>query len=473
MTRHRLCVIGDALLDIDWEGEVRRVCRDAPAPVVDSPAEHTRPGGAALAASLAAAAGGDVTLVTALSRDEDGRHLAQLLAAAGVAVVDLGLDGPTPVKLRLRSGGRSLARVDRGCDPVVPPGPWTTAASSAIGDADAVLVSDYGRGLAALPEVAGTPSVGPAGPPMVWDPHSAGPRPPATAALATPNEGEALDLAATLGVDGAAGAIPDLLDLASALRTSLGCPIALTAGERGAVLAEPAAPLPVVVPTRPVRGDACGAGDAFAAHVALALATGASRREAVEAGVVAARSYVEGRSGPMPAPLSTPVPDEAGIVVSLSMHRDPSPQPAPDDVPGAGGVVVAAGGCFDVLHAGHVRLLEDARRLGDRLVVLVNGDASVRRLKGPGRPLNPLPDRMAVLHGLACVDEVVAFDEDTPSRALRALRPDLFVKGADYEGADLEEREVMAQWGGQVVLVPLVEGRSTTRIIGIAAAAGA
>ena len=135
--------------------------------------------------------------------------------------------------------------------------------------------------------------------------------------------------------------------------------------------------------------------------------------------------------------------------------------------------MVAAGGCFDVLHAGHVQLLEHARSLGDHLVVLVNGDASLRRLKGPGRPLNPVADRVAILRSLACVDDVVAFDEDTPCRALRALRPHLFVKGADYEGTDMEERQVMARWGGQVVLVPLVDGRSTSRLIDSAAAAGA
>ena len=150
MVRHRLCIIGDALLDIDWEGEVRRVCRDAPAPVVDAPVETARAGGAGLAATLAAGAGAEVTLVTALSPDADGRRLAELLAGAGVDVVDLGLDGPTPVKLRVRSGGQSLARVDRGCEPVVAPGSWNDAATAAIASADAVLVSDYGRGMAAL-----------------------------------------------------------------------------------------------------------------------------------------------------------------------------------------------------------------------------------------------------------------------------------------------------------------------------------
>jgi D-beta-D-heptose 7-phosphate kinase / D-beta-D-heptose 1-phosphate adenosyltransferase len=474
VARPRLCVIGDALLDLDWDGDVRRVCRDAPAPVVDSPTEHACPGGAALAATLAAGAGADTTLVTALSRDREGRRLARLLARAGVAVVDLGLDGPTPVKLRLRSGGQSLARVDRGCDPVVPPGRWTAAAGAAVAHADAVLVSDYGRGLAALPEVIDGAPAGLPGPPLVWDPHSSGPRPPVAVTLATPNESEALDLAAALGIDGTTGSVPHLVDLAAALRAALGCAVALTASERGAVLAEPGASLPVVVPTRPARGDACGAGDAFAAHGALTLATGGSRRAAVEAGVVAARSYVAGRTGgaaPSDLRPGEASADPTGAVVPLVPAA--GPPAAATAIRRSGGVVVAAGGCFDVLHAGHVQLLENARYLGDHLVVLVNGDDSVRRLKGPGRPLNPLHDRVAVLQSLACVDEVVAFDEDTPSRALADLRPHLFVKGADYEGAELEERQVMAQWGGQVVLVPIVEGRSTTRLIGVAAAAGA
>jgi rfaE bifunctional protein nucleotidyltransferase chain/domain len=134
----------------------------------------------------------------------------------------------------------------------------------------------------------------------------------------------------------------------------------------------------------------------------------------------------------------------------------------------AGGLVIAAGGCFDVLHTGHVRLLEEARQLGDYLVVCLNGDDSVRRLKGPGRPLNLAEDRATVLRSLASVDAVIVFDEDTPCRVLRTLRPHLFVKGTDYQGVDLEEREVLAEWGGQVVLLPVVGGRSTTRLISAA-----
>jgi D-sedoheptulose 7-phosphate isomerase len=134
----------------------------------------------------------------------------------------------------------------------------------------------------------------------------------------------------------------------------------------------------------------------------------------------------------------------------------------------AGGRLVAAGGCFDLLHAGHVDLLQRARALGDALVVLLNDDRSVRRLKGPTRPLVPAEDRAAVLQALECVDAVAVFGEDTPEQVLRHLRPDVFCKGGDYEGRSLPEEEVLATWGGRLVVLPLVQGRSTTRLVDLA-----
>ena len=130
-----------------------------------------------------------------------------------------------------------------------------------------------------------------------------------------------------------------------------------------------------------------------------------------------------------------------------------------------GGTVVATGGCFDLLHAGHVRMLERARELGDCLIVCLNSDASVRRLKGDDRPLVEQDDRAAVLRGLACVDAVAIFDEDDPRRVLETLRPHVWVKGGDYAVSELPEAATLAEWGGRAVLVPYVAGRSTTRLI--------
>jgi D-beta-D-heptose 7-phosphate kinase/D-beta-D-heptose 1-phosphate adenosyltransferase len=131
----------------------------------------------------------------------------------------------------------------------------------------------------------------------------------------------------------------------------------------------------------------------------------------------------------------------------------------------AGGTVVATGGCFDLLHAGHVATLRAARGLGDCLVVCINSDDSVRRLKGPARPLVSAPDRARVLEALEFVDAVVVFDEDTPAQVLDRLRPDVWAKGGDYAGADLPEAAVLRSWGGQAVVLPYLEGHSTTALV--------
>jgi D-beta-D-heptose 7-phosphate kinase/D-beta-D-heptose 1-phosphate adenosyltransferase len=463
-----LCVVGDALLDVDWNGTVDRVCRDAPAVVLDTPDERVRPGGAALAAVLAAGSGAEVVLVTALSEDADGQRLADLLERAGVGIVDLGLVGPTPVKLRLRAGDHSIARVDKGCSPTVPPGRWSASAKAAIAKADALLVSDYGRGVAALPEVASAVASFPG--PTVWDPHREGPLPPVATTLTTPNHVEAHHISGGAGPP--PDRLPDVVCLARKVAARLGCRTVVTAGPLGAVVADGGS-APTVVPAAPVHGDPCGAGDRFAVSAVLALAGGASVVAAVERAVADAGAFVAGGNEagmPAGAPLT---PDGRDLVVRL---RPGGPITEVTDVATtaaavrrAGGLVVAAGGCFDVLHTGHVRLLEEARQLGDYLVVCLNGDDSVRRLKGSGRPLNVAEDRATVLRSMACVDAVIVFEEDTPCEVLRVLRPHLFVKGADYQDVDLDERQVLAEWAGEVVLLPLVCGRSTTGLLSAAA----
>ncbi|MGW7193986.1 D-glycero-beta-D-manno-heptose 1-phosphate adenylyltransferase, partial [Streptomyces sp. NPDC054838] len=144
--------------------------------------------------------------------------------------------------------------------------------------------------------------------------------------------------------------------------------------------------------------------------------------------------------------------------------RERDPFALAREVRARGGTVVATGGCFDLLHAGHVGLLESARRIGDCLIVCVNSDASLGRLKGQGRPLNPLADRMRVLEALGSVDAVAPFEEDTPARLLGRLRPDVWVKGGDYSAGELPEAEVLRQWGGQAVVLPYLDGRSTTSL---------
>jgi rfaE bifunctional protein nucleotidyltransferase chain/domain/rfaE bifunctional protein kinase chain/domain len=445
----RLVVIGDALLDRDLDGRAERLAPDAPVPVVDALEPHDRAGGAGLAAALAAGAGHDVTLVCALGRDAAGARVAELLAEAGVRVCDLGLRGATPEKARVRVAGRALVRLDSGGD-ADGCGPLTADARSALDGAGAVLVSDYGRGVAAEPSVrAALARLGPT--PIVWDPHPDGPDPVSGCVLVTPNQAE-LERAAPVAA--AAGPIALAEDRARVLRErwhAVG--VCVTLGGRGALLVGARGPAVAVPAPRVAVPDPCGAGDCFAATAAGRLATGALPSEAVRAAVAAASAFVA-----------------AGGAAGWSAG-DPAPPPAPgapelaERVRGEGGTVVATGGCFDLLHAGHVRALEAARALGDCLIVCLNSDASVRRLKGADRPLVGQEERAALLAALRCVDAVTVFEEDDPRAALRALRPHVWAKGGDYAIADLPEAATLAEWGGRAVVVPYVAGRSTTRLI--------
>jgi D-beta-D-heptose 7-phosphate kinase/D-beta-D-heptose 1-phosphate adenosyltransferase len=451
-----LLVVGDALLDRDIEGRAERLCPDAPVPVVDELREESRPGGAALAAALAAADGRGVTLVTALADDEPGRELAGLLLQSGVRVLDLGLDGPTPQKVRIRGSGQPLLRLDHGPTTPGAVGECTDAVREAVERAAAVLVSDYGRGVAAQPGLRSLLAKMSPRTPVVWDPHPCGSEPVPGVRLATPNRSEAA--AAAPDAPGAAGdGVAEATAMARALAARWrAVAVVVTRGTDGAVLVNGDGP-PLVVPAPAVeRGDPCGSGDRFASAAAGLLADGALPSEAVVGAVGSASAFVAagGAAGfRLPHP-EEPAREQAADVVSRVRAK--------------GGTVVATGGCFDLLHAGHVSTLESARALGDCLVVLLNSDASVRRLKGPDRPLVAQGDRGAVLAALACVDAVVVFDEDTPETALERLRPDIFAKGGDYAVGNLPETATMARWGGQVVILPYVEGRSTTNLLSLA-----
>jgi len=447
-----LLVVGDSLLDRDLEGRAERLCPDAPVPVLDELTSRSRPGGAALAAALAASDGRPVTLLTALAGDAAGRELAGLLDSCGVRVVDLGLEGGTPEKVRVRTSGQSLLRLDHG--PSVPGtvGACSGAARAAVEQAAAILVADYGRGVAAQPGLRRLLEDVSPRTPVVWDPHPRGPEPVPGVRLVTPNRTEA---AAMAGPAPDSKAVGDGLAAVTARARALAArwqalAVAVTRGDEGAVLVNGDGP-PLVVPTPHIgNGDPCGSGDRFASTAAGLLADGALPSEAVVAAVAAASAFVAAGGA---AGFSPPTQPPDGVRDPLDRARE------------RGGTVVATGGCFDLLHAGHVATLEAARLLGDCLVVLLNSDASVRRLKGPDRPLVSEADRAAVLSALACVDRVVIFDEDTPETALEAVRPDVFAKGGDYAVGDLPEAAAMARWGGQVVILPYLEGRSTTSLL--------
>ncbi|HET7329075.1 MAG TPA: PfkB family carbohydrate kinase [Nocardioidaceae bacterium] len=467
-----LVVIGDALLDVDVIGRAQRLCPDAPVPVLDELTEQPRPGGAALAAALAADDGNDVVLITPLGDDEAGEQLRALLEPRGLRLVALPQQGGTVVKRRVRSGGQSLLRLDSGGGrahlDALP-----SAAEEALSDPSGVLVSDYGRGLTAVAAVRDRLTELARTVPVVWDPHPRGSRPVPGVRLVTPNAAEAAafalppaDTDRATGAAGAAAAPSARTDVAlhGARAAQLvhrwqAHAVAITRGSEGAVLSHGhGSPMVLLAPSVQCL-DPCGAGDRFAATAAQLLATGAVTSEAVQRAVDSAAVFVACGGA-------------AGVLQPSGPPRDDTPEPSAVAVvrrvrerPDGAGAVVATGGCFDLLHAGHVASLRAARRLGDCLVVCVNSDASTRRLKGPTRPLVPAADRVRVLEALECVDAVVVFDEDTPADALRELRPDIWAKGGDYEAQDLPEAAVLEEWGGQAVVLPYLAGRSTTRLV--------
>ncbi|GIH51464.1 rfaE bifunctional protein, domain I/rfaE bifunctional protein, domain II [Microbispora rosea] len=465
-----LVIVGDSLLDVDVEGTADRLCPDAPVPVVEGQAEHHRPGGAGLAALLAARDGTRVVLITALGDDPSGRCLEDLLSPT-VEIVRLPLRGTTVRKARVRARGQTLVRIDTGDGRAMGrPGQIASAsafarAADALAAASAVLVADYGRGVADLMR---EPLRG-LDVPLVWDPHPRGSLPVRGCALVTPSEAEARGMCEEPYVSPERTARRLVRDLDAEA-------VAITLGERGAMLARRGGRFgPVPVPHVASGTDACGAGDRFAAAAALALADGASTEDAVARAVGEATRFVE-----------------EGGAAALRLHHSgqhrpgrhcPAAEPPVPFAPGAsafevaaavraaGGRLIATGGCFDLLHAGHVSLLRRARALGDALVVCVNSDDSIRRLKGPSRPLVSERDRVEVLRALGCVDAVTVFGEDTPSEVIERLCPDVWVKGGDYDERSMPEAEAVRRAGGEVVILPTVPGYSTTGLIAAARAA--
>jgi D-beta-D-heptose 7-phosphate kinase / D-beta-D-heptose 1-phosphate adenosyltransferase len=449
--RRPLVVVGDALLDRDVDGSVERISPEAPVPVVDDPTMRARPGGAALAAGLAASDGRDVVLVTALAGDRGAEELLPGLEHQGVEVVDLGRTEPTPEKLRVRADGRTLLRVDRNCRPSRING-FGAEAREAIRSAAAVLVSDYGYGVAADPRLRRELERVPASVPLVWDPHQRGPHPVAGVLLATPNRAEGKAFALDVEGDDLAAETRRARALAERWGAVNVC---ITLGADGVLLVGGPGP-PLAVPAPPVvGGDPCGAGDRFASLVTGLLADGALVRDAVSAAVAPASAFVA-RGG------AAAVRGDDGY---LSVNGTGGAEELAERVRTAGGTVVATGGCFDILHAGHAHMLRAARALGDCLIVCLNSDDSVGRLKGPGRPIVRAEDRVAILSALRCVDAVVVFDEDTPEQVLELIQPDIFAKGGDYAASDIPEGRALEHWGGQVVILPYVPDRSTTRLI--------
>ncbi|MEQ6343059.1 MAG: bifunctional D-glycero-beta-D-manno-heptose-7-phosphate kinase/D-glycero-beta-D-manno-heptose 1-phosphate adenylyltransferase HldE [Gammaproteobacteria bacterium] len=462
----RILVVGDIMLDRYWHGPVSRISPEAPVPIVRVEQVEERPGGAGNVALNIAALGGRVLVLSLTGADAAAEALEQRLGAAGVECLFQRQPGlATTTKLRVMSQHQQLIRLD-----------FEDAAQDVdatlllehflrhLPDADVVVLSDYGKG--ALRQARQLISAArAAGKPVLVDPKGKDFSLYHGATLITPN------LSEFETVVGHCRDERELVDKGQALMAAhdFGA-LLITRGEHGMTLLRQdmikggAEELHLPAQAREVY-DVTGAGDTVISVLAAALAAGQDLGTATALANLAA-GIVVGKLGT--ATVSVPELRRAlrdGQAPGRGVMTEEQLLIAVQDARAHGETVVMTNGCFDILHAGHVAYLEQARRLGDHLIVAVNDDASVQRLKGAGRPVNSLERRMAVLAGLASVSWVVPFSEDTPERLICGVVPDCLVKGGDYRAEEVAGYGCVTANGGQVLILHYEEGCSTTNII--------
>tara|TARA_B100001059_G_scaffold146935_1_gene146762 strand:- start:7472 stop:8917 length:1446 start_codon:yes stop_codon:yes gene_type:complete len=462
----RVLVVGDVMLDRYYHGETSRISPEAPVAVVNVQGQEDRPGGASNVALNLAALGAAATLVGVVGRDSTADSLRKRLAAAGVQCEFLeSSNKPTITKLRVISKHQQLLRLDFEKE-------FDASDTSGLGDnveknllnSQILVLSDYSKGTltdpAALIGLARQLNI-----PVIVDPKGTDFEKYRGATLITPNLPE---FEAVVGV---CRTEEEIVDKGRGLMTSLQLEsILITRGENGMTLLRPTAPeLHLPAKAQEVY-DVTGAGDTVIAVLAAVIAVvntssqqslaDATRIANLAAGLAVGKLGTAAISGPE---LRRAVRDEenSGKGVMSAAQLEATVRDAKFD----GERIVFTNGCFDVIHAGHVGYLSEARQLGDRLVVAINGDSSVTRLKGMGRPINPVERRMAVLAGLEAVDWVVSFDSDTPESLLKALRPDTLVKGGDYAVAEVVGGDFVKSYGGDVKVLNFIDDCSTSAIV--------
>ncbi|WP_087018876.1 bifunctional D-glycero-beta-D-manno-heptose-7-phosphate kinase/D-glycero-beta-D-manno-heptose 1-phosphate adenylyltransferase HldE [Thaumasiovibrio subtropicus] len=454
-------VVGDVMLDRYWTGPTGRISPEAPVPVVKVDQIEERPGGAANVAMNIAALGGHAHLIGLTGQDEAAEALRQTLTSLKVNCDFVALpDYPTITKLRVMSRGQQLIRLDfeegfHGVaeEQVLPP------IAQAMRDAKVVILSDYAKG--ALTHVqAMIQSARDANVPVLVDPKGTDFERYRGATLLTPN------LSEFEAVVGKTSGDEDIVEKGLAVIEQFDLEALLvTRSEHGMTLIRKGAE-PFHLPTQAQEVfDVTGAGDTVISVLAASLAAGKSYEHACVMANAAA-GVVVGKLGT--STVSTIELAEAvhgcqetgfGVIAESALKV------AVAEARKRGETVVMTNGCFDILHAGHVSYLNEARKLGDRLIVAVNTDESVKMLKGPGRPVNPTDRRMAVLAGLGSVDWVVPFGEETPQRLISEILPTLLVKGGDYKPEEIAGGVEVIAAGGEVKVLNFEDGCSTTGII--------
>ena len=462
-------VVGDVVLD-EWRwARAHRLCREAPAPVLTVRGSTDAAGGAGNTAANLARLGARAVLVAPVGDDSGGRRVRDAVARHGVRDRTVTATGyQTPVKRRLVADGQIVVREDTGGTAPAPDAAVAvidTLKSLLRGERSPVLcVCDYGLGAVSDPVRQWLIAHRDHFATVALDAHRLERWRGLAPTLVTPSFAEAAEI---WGL--APGPVPDRTQVTQArieeLVTALGADIvAVTLDVDGAIVADAAGRLHRTCAHPAPASHAVGAGDAYLAAMTLAVASGAPLRLAAETAQLAAAVTV--------TDVGTCVCDRDAVLAAAVFSGSGSKRMDRDAVVALvrarraqGARVVFTNGCFDVLHRGHVAYLEEGRRLGDLLIVAVNSDASVRRLKGPQRPVNQEEDRAAVLAALSCVDAVVVFDGDSPADLIEAVRPDVYVKGGDYPPEMVPEAPLVRRLGGEVRVLSYVPDRSTSAII--------
>ncbi len=465
----RVAVVGDIMLDRYVYGEAERISPEAPVPVLRVREEVEMLGGAGNVLRNLAALGAKASCLAAVGDDADGRHVATLIAKEAHATAHLAVAAgrPTCRKTRFVAGGHQLLRVDRErAEPLAGAAEEAMIARvvPALAEAKAVILSDYGKGaltarvIAAVLAAAAATRI-----PVLADPKGRDYAKYRGAVLVTPNRkelGEASGM--PTGSDGEVEAAARAIRERSGIRAVLG-----TRGAQGMTLLDEAGAAHHIAAEAREVFDVSGAGDTVIATVAAGLAAGLALLDAVRLANCAA-GIVVGKAGTAVA-----YPAEIRAAIERQEMRASEDKIAARETAmeraalwrRRGLRVGFTNGCFDLLHPGHLHLIAQARAACDRLVVGLNSDASVRRLKGNGRPVQGEAARAAVLAGLADVDLVTVFAEDTPEALIAALRPDVLVKGADYTLDKVVGGELVKSYGGRVLLAELLPGHSTSATV--------
>lgn len=470
----RVLVLGDAMLDRYVWGDAERISQEAPVVLLRADTREERLGGASSVATMLQALGAKTSIVGVVGSDADGHQVRRTLADLGIDSDGLVADSRRPTTVKERYIGRAQARhpqqmirVDYECRDAIGDAVERQLAdvlASKLRECDIVLVSDYDKGVCTPGMLARTVAAASArGLRTIADPTRGGDYAKYRGCSAiTPNR-----LEAGLATGRTIHTIEDALQSAAELRDRLGLEAGIVTLDKDGMALARRDGRSAVFPTRPRQVyDITGAGDMVMAALGLALAAGAEYGDAIRLANIAGGLEVE-KIG-----VATVSRDEMLADLLQATNRSANKVlPLPllladmERRRKSGQKIAFTNGCFDVLHAGHVQYLAEARRQGDCLVVGVNTDASVRQLKGPARPLNALEARATVLAALQDVDYVIPFADATPLTLIHAIRPDVLVKGADYRKAEVVGAEFVERHGGRVHLATLRDGFSTTTLI--------